>query len=83
MNDLFGDAMTLRVILWIILVLSLTVHEWARLQARLLLGDDTAKQMGRVTLNPIAHIDPDAVTAAGSSVWLGEAGAGQSAPVPS
>lgn len=40
------------------LVLSLTVHEWAHAFAASRLGDDTAERMGRLTLNPIAHIDP-------------------------
>jgi Zn-dependent protease len=40
------------------LVLSLTVHEWAHAYAASRLGDDTAKRMGRLTLNPIVHIDP-------------------------
>jgi Zn-dependent protease len=40
------------------LVLSLTVHEWAHAFAASRLGDDTAARMGRLTLNPIAHIDP-------------------------
>ncbi|MBI5536803.1 MAG: site-2 protease family protein [Deltaproteobacteria bacterium] len=40
------------------LVLSLTVHEWAHAWSAFKLGDDTAERMGRLTLNPIAHIDP-------------------------
>ena len=40
------------------LVLSLTVHEWAHAYTAYKLGDDTAARMGRLTLNPIAHIDP-------------------------
>ncbi len=40
------------------LLLSLSVHEWAHAWAASRLGDDTAKHMGRLTLNPIAHIDP-------------------------
>jgi Zn-dependent protease len=40
------------------LVLSLTVHEWAHAYSAYRLGDDTAQRMGRLTLNPIAHIDP-------------------------
>jgi Zn-dependent protease len=42
----------------IVLVLSLTVHEWAHAFSARLLGDDTAEREGRLTLNPIAHIDP-------------------------
>jgi len=40
------------------LVLSLTVHEWAHAWSAHRLGDDTAKGQGRLTLNPISHIDP-------------------------
>lgn len=40
------------------LVLSLSVHEWAHAYSAHRLGDDTAERQGRLTLNPIAHIDP-------------------------
>jgi Zn-dependent protease len=40
------------------LVLSLTVHEWAHAFSASKLGDDTAQRLGRLTLNPLAHIDP-------------------------
>ena len=45
--------------MWLIpLLLSLTVHEWAHAYSAFRLGDDTAARMGRLTLNPIPHIDP-------------------------
>ena len=47
-----------RFLLWIPLLLSLTVHEWAHAASASLLGDDTALRLGRLTLNPLAHIDP-------------------------
>lgn len=40
------------------LLLSLTVHEWAHAYSAFKLGDDTALREGRLTLNPIPHIDP-------------------------
>jgi Zn-dependent protease len=40
------------------LVLSLTVHEFAHAWSASRLGDDTAARLGRLTLNPLAHIDP-------------------------
>jgi len=40
------------------LLLSLTVHEFAHARTALAFGDPTAKAMGRVTLNPLAHLDP-------------------------
>lgn len=42
----------------IILLLSLTVHEAAHAITAWWLGDDLARRIGRVTLNPLAHIDP-------------------------
>lgn len=44
-------------ILFIILVSSLILREWARGWVALKLGDDTAEREGRVTLNPVPHID--------------------------
>jgi Zn-dependent protease len=39
-------------------VFAITLHEAAHGYAALRLGDNTASMMGRVTLNPMAHIDP-------------------------
>jgi Zn-dependent protease len=39
-------------------ILSLSVHEYAHAWSASRLGDDTAARAGRLTLNPIAHIDP-------------------------
>ncbi len=41
-----------------VILVSLTVHELAHASVSLLLGDDTAKRAGRVTLNPLRHVDP-------------------------
>jgi Zn-dependent protease len=41
----------------IVLLLSLTFHEFFHAWAAWRLGDDTAARMGRLTLNPIPHID--------------------------
>jgi len=43
---------------WILpILISITFHEAAHGYAANLLGDDTAKKLGRVTLNPFKHID--------------------------
>lgn len=39
-------------------LIALTVHEYCHGYAAYKLGDDTAKNFGRLTLNPIKHIDP-------------------------
>jgi len=47
---------------WIIriavLLFAVTIHEYAHGRVALALGDPTAKNAGRLTLNPITHIDP-------------------------
>ncbi len=40
------------------LIFSLTCHEYGHGKVASLIGDDTAKRAGRLTLNPIPHIDP-------------------------
>ena len=45
-------------ILFIVLLFSLTVHEAAHAWTADRLGDPTARILGRVSLNPLVHIDP-------------------------
>ncbi len=40
------------------LIFTLSVHEFSHAWVGLLLGDRTAERMGRLTLNPLAHLDP-------------------------
>lgn len=58
MLDLSMDSLALRLMYLVPLLLSLSVHEWAHAWSANMLGDDTAKHLGRLTLNPISHIDP-------------------------
>jgi Zn-dependent protease len=45
--------------IWILpAIIAITFHEAAHGYAALVLGDDTAARLGRVSLNPIRHIDP-------------------------
>jgi len=39
-------------------LIGITVHEYAHARAALAAGDDTAQRMGRVSLNPLDHLDP-------------------------
>jgi len=43
---------------FLVLIFAITIHEFAHGWAAYKLGDPTAKYMGRLTLNPLAHIDP-------------------------
>jgi Zn-dependent protease len=41
-----------------VLLFAITVHEYAHARTALSLGDPTAKLAGRITFNPISHMDP-------------------------
>ena len=51
-------SLTDRLLLFVLLILSLAVHEFGHAWTALKLGDDTAQKLGRVTLNPVPHLDP-------------------------
>jgi len=56
----FGiDPETLRrgLMFYLVLIASLCIHEWAHAFTAHKLGDDTPERDGRVTLNPIVHMD--------------------------
>ena len=40
------------------MIISLSFHEFCHAFVAKLLGDDTAERAGRLTINPVAHIDP-------------------------
>jgi Zn-dependent protease len=44
--------------IFIALVISITFHEFCHVLAARLQGDTTGERMGRLTLNPLAHLDP-------------------------
>lgn len=46
------------IILYLILLGSLSVHEWAHAYVADKLGDNTPRSQGRITFNPVTHIDP-------------------------
>jgi Zn-dependent protease len=45
-------------VMLVAIIVALTVHEWAHAFTAKKLGDDTAEYAGRLTLNPLAHLDP-------------------------
>ncbi len=55
---LFQQQYVLFVIIAFALIFSLTFHEYGHGKVASLIGDDTAERAGRLTLNPIPHIDP-------------------------
>ncbi len=55
---LLSGNVALFVLILLALVISLSFHEFGHAYSAKLFGDDTAQRMGRLTINPIAHIDP-------------------------
>ena len=73
---LLGLDFEILVILIPVLIFSLCVHEFSHGYVAYLLGDNTAANAGRLTLNPLKHLDP-----AGSAMLL-FVGFGWAKPVP-
>ena len=53
-----AQMITTLIIVFAVIILSMTLHEATHAFVSYWLGDDTAQKMGRLTLNPLAHIDP-------------------------
>lgn len=53
-----GDIITAVIMMLIAILSGLCIHEAAHAYAAYLCGDDTAKSQGRLSLNPLDHIDP-------------------------
>ena len=64
-------------------VFAITVHEVAHGAVARMLGDHTAERQGRLTLNPIAHIDPiGTLLLPGLLLYIGGLVFGWAKPVP-
>jgi Zn-dependent protease len=67
------------------LVFAMVTHEYAHAVTALHQGDDTAYTLGRVTLNPLPHIDPWMSLLLPALLWFGSGGRftfGGAKPVP-
>ena len=67
------------------LVFAMCAHEYAHAATALRQGDDTAYRLGRVTLNPLPHIDPWMSILMPALIWFGSHGQytfGGAKPVP-
>jgi Zn-dependent protease len=64
------------VLVAVALIASISIHEFSHAFASNVLGDSTAKNMGRLTINPKAHLDPM------GTVFLLLVGFGWGRPVP-
>lgn len=55
---MFGFDLMQSVFYILALVISISIHEFAHAWSAYELGDPTARNLGRLTLNPVAHFDP-------------------------
>ncbi len=58
MPELTPDRLAIGLTTYVVLLFSLSVHESAHAWMAHKLGDDTALREGRVSLNPLVHMDP-------------------------
>ena len=73
------------ILIWApVLLFSVVAHEYAHAEAAYRQGDDTAYMLGRLTLNPLKHIDPIMTVLVPVVLWLTNAGFifGAAKPVP-
>ncbi|MDE2312246.1 MAG: site-2 protease family protein [Patescibacteria group bacterium] len=73
------------IITFIVLIFSAIVHEVSHGLMAEQLGDDTAREQGRITLNPIPHIDPIGTILVPLLIFFGSGGRfwfGAAKPVP-
>jgi Zn-dependent protease len=73
---LAGFSISYLIVSLVTLVIALTVHEFSHAWMANAFGDDTARRAGRLTLNPLAHLDPV------GSLMLLIAGFGWAKPTP-
>jgi Zn-dependent protease len=72
-----------QLVFFAVLIPSIILHEVSHGWAALLFGDDTAQQAGRLTLNPIAHVDPfGSIILPAILIFTTGAGFGYAKPVP-
>ena len=70
------DAVVQFIMIVLVFAFSLSLREFARAYSAYKMGDGTAKAMGRMTINPVKHIDP------AGFVFFMLLGVGWSKPVP-
>ncbi|MDQ7075241.1 MAG: site-2 protease family protein [Gammaproteobacteria bacterium] len=74
----------IKIALWIVpVIFAVTLHEIAHGWAASYFGDNTAKNLGRLKLNPVRHIDPvGSVLVPGLLLWMSGMVFGWAKPVP-
>lgn len=85
-TDPRARAISFEFLIWApVLLFSMVAHEYAHAEAAYRQGDDTAYMLGRLTLNPLKHIDPWMTIVLPVMLWFASNGAytfGGAKPVP-
>lgn len=55
--EIFSNRLAIGIISYVVFIVSASTHEYLHARSAYSLGDKTAYMMGRLTLNPIVHID--------------------------
>lgn len=76
MLNLLAESPVIFILVALALVVSISIHEFAHAFIADRLGDPTPRHLGRLTLNPLSHLDPI------GSIMLIVAGFGWGKPVP-
>ncbi len=75
------DSLEFKLISLVVILLSIAIHEFAHAKFADLAGDDTPRMLGRVTLNPLKHLDAMGTLFMAITVFSGF-GIGWGKPVP-
>ena len=56
-DEIFSNRWTIGIISYFVFIMSASAHEYSHARVAYNFGDKTARDLGRLTLNPLAHID--------------------------
>lgn len=55
--EIFSNKLSIGIISYVVFIISASTHEYSHAKTAFMFGDRTAMREGRLTLNPLAHID--------------------------
>src|SRR5262247_4361363 len=83
LSHVAGGDIALQILALLVLIVSLTLHEAAHAWSASRLGDPTARELGRLSLNPAVHVDPlGTLLLPGLAIAMGAPVIGWAKPVP-
>lgn len=65
------DKVTMFLMQMVIIMIAITIHEFAHAKTADMSGDPTPRDQGRVTLNPLSHLDPMGTIFMAITCWSG------------